>query len=277
MNLYFGSSYSSSLNGKDGIQYQTSCSALKSLPQAADLRPDGTISLLRNPDGTVLARIGVANIGTKPVSGTAKVLIGNVSRMATVVAAPPNSGPILPGFAGTLEATFPSLSRCTTYSVTIDTDKKLQSGAPSPFKDDKVNAKTTCLEFNTPITTETLGLVAGTNPDPLIAGKTIDDIINSRVIARADGNVCSRCHHSAATSNDYHPAVAFNQTSSMTKNTYVSDPRANNHYAARTWAGEPGLAGWAQLFALRTNNADPGYKPPHLRNLFQRWIDDGAR
>lgn len=47
-----------------------------------------------------------------------------------------------------------------------------------------------CLTWSTPLTDDVLGVPA----DPYIRGLTLDDIVNSRVIARADNNVCSACH-----------------------------------------------------------------------------------
>lgn len=277
LNVYFTKTTSSSINSKDGIYYQTTCGQPPALPKATDLRPDGTIALLRNANGTMTARVGVKNVGTRAVSGSASVRIGTTTTNASLFARPPLTGALAPGFAGYFEATVQDLARCSSYSVTIDVDHTLQKGGPNPFADDTATATTTCLTFTTPITTETLGLVTGTSPDALIENKTIDDIVNSRVVARRDNNVCSTCHNKTATSNDYHPFVDFKQTSMLTKDTYVDDPRAMNHYSARTWAGSAGTPGWAALFTLRTNPSDPGYKPDYLRALFQRWIDDGAR
>jgi hypothetical protein len=272
LSLYFTNNVSSSVNASDTTMYQTTCTQ-PSMPQAADLKPTGPVRIFPLPTSQSV-QVDVLNVGTRAMTGNMDVTIGPRTVTGTINSyTAAHQQTLEPGERGWIGFFLPpsTLTRCSAYEVTIDPAHTAQSGSPSPFTDDHTTGNTACLTFTTPITTETLG----EGPDPLIDGHTIEEIVNSKVIAReSDMNLCSKCHY-ANGGLSYHPPVAQGQISSFTKDTLIDDPRVPSH--ARSWAGTAGTPGWAVRFNTHSQMGDPGLKPLYLRDVFQRWLDDGAR
>jgi hypothetical protein len=279
LTLYFQGTIASSVNAADTTMYQTDCtSSAPHLPAATDLRPTGDVSFTDGPAMQAVL-VDVVNVGTRPVSGDARVALGSVAVVGSLYAydvAPGADPRVLPQHArGYFALALPlgTVRRCGAYALHIDVDHTLQAGAPDPFADDAVTGTAPCLSFTTPITARTLGEA----PDAIIAGYSLDDIVNSRVVARtSDHRLCSACHYRTS-GNVYHPPVDEGGTSTIAPTDLIDDPRVTTtHLPARSWAGGS-APGWAYQFTQHTAATDPGVKPAYLRAVMQRWIDDGAR
>ncbi|MCB9675726.1 MAG: hypothetical protein H6737_11450 [Alphaproteobacteria bacterium] len=115
------------------------------------------------------------------------------------------------------------------------------------------------LDWTTTIETVTLGK----DPEAFIQNDTIDAIINSRVSGRPDDLLCSDCHYAGA-SIGYRPAIERGDTTTSFGPNDVID--------GRSWSGPDG---WAQVFVELGPNADI-HKPDYVRQMFFKWVDDGA-
>lgn len=114
------------------------------------------------------------------------------------------------------------------------------------------------LSWDAVMSEENLGTVA----DPNVAGRTIADVLNSRVTGRPDGLLCSDCHYSGGTI-PYRPNVVRGAPSTFGPNDVID---------GRPWAGPDG---WAERF-VATGPGSSAPKPGYLRSVFFKWNDDGA-
>ena len=229
---------------------------------SADLQPEGRLRFYARGNGTIGVQIDVKNVGnlwvTAPSSRTR--LNGNdyttpLYPYAGTPTSPANA--VAPGGRGYLLAILPAgaLAACRTYSVAIDRDRAVQAGLPDPFANDVSTAATQCLTWTTPITSVALESV---QPDPLIANKTIQSIVSSIEIGRADDRRCSYCHY-AGSGRPYSPNVTRDHWALVGPQDVIS---------GKTWA-EAG--GWGDRFIGLTNA-----KPYHLRSMFTTWKSHGA-
>ncbi len=233
-------------------EYQTSCTgSVVRMPAVGDLKIDGAMRTVAG--GRV--QIDVTNIGTVPVTAASiKIRVGTTNATGALLAKPGHpAGPantLNPGYPGYIEAPLAlTVGRCQTYTVLIDTDRTVQSGSFDPFANDSGSVSTPCLRWDTVITAETLGVT----PDPLLQFKTLGQIVNSQVVARADGNRCNVCHN-ATSSRPYRPSAG-----TITPFTVIN---------GRTWSG---FDGWAAQFQGAPS------KPAYLKGAFQRWLEDGGQ
>lgn len=113
------------------------------------------------------------------------------------------------------------------------------------------------IEWNRPLTFEALG----GEPDPLLAGLSLKDIVSSRVSARADGKLCATCHRVGGEV-AYQPPLEDDPGDVILAGSVVD---------GRTWRGDNG---WAWRFV--GTNEGPDAKPPALRALFALWLEDGG-
>jgi hypothetical protein len=119
------------------------------------------------------------------------------------------------------------------------------------------------LGWSTPITEHTLGIP----PDPMVLGKTLEDIVSSRVQGSILG-LCSDCHHETS-EYPYHPRIAQGATSTI----YGYQL---HHYLGDVWLRWCGGyndsygSSWATWFRSRAN------KPVGLKDVFAKWMLDGC-
>jgi hypothetical protein len=119
---------------------------------------------------------------------------------------------------------------------------------------------------------------------------TIADIVSSRVIARDDHKECSTCHNATPIDGPY-----VNYTAAHVPRPYLPpvsyrgaddpDPGApyienNTTIGGLSW--DPPLGGsiannesWAREF-ISVTRTDSYAKPAYMKELFQKWLDDGA-
>ncbi len=119
-------------------------------------------------------------------------------------------------------------------------------------------ARTEPLGWTDPVSEERIGVP----PDPAIADRTLDDVINSRVSGRPDDLLCSACHYRDA-SIPYRPDIEQDASSAFGPDTVVD---------GRTWAG---AGGWAIVFTRLGGNGT-FHKPDYLRATLFKWYDDGS-
>lgn len=245
-------------------------------PPNVDLRPDGAMRFYSG-GATWGVQIDVVNIGTTPAgSVSGRVAIGLDKFSATLYPYAINGTPqtaVNPGQRGYIKINVPAnyLSLCGAYSVSIDIDHTMQSGT-NPFAND---SRTTYAYYNPyacrltwyrPINGATLGH----EPDPKVTGKSLQDIVSSVEIARADGNKCSACHNSNS-SFPYRPNVAPNG---------VSNPKIDPFQPAsgtEAWLGTSNP--WVPLFLElpdSTTSTASSAKPPYLKEALRKWLTDGA-
>lgn len=165
--------------------------------------------------------------------------------------------------------------RCKPVQVRVDSREQVQSSALDPFGNDTITVATPCLTWTTPITAASLGSqqLYDSIPEDIrlnLQGKTIEDIVSSRVVARAaDHKLCSYCHNSAtSTSFKYRPTVGPD----LSERIYSIDV-----VAGRTWSDLPvdgRLQGWGLEFVQRPPTGY-GAKPAYLRKIMERWLRDG--
>jgi hypothetical protein len=267
--------------GWDWQQLEFACSSFG----YSDLKLTGTMRL----SGPSQVQIGVNNWGNLPAKGSnCAVKINGKSYACSLNqyyggSAAGGSTTINPAEKGFLNVNGVTLQECTSYTIAIDANRALQSdyGQAGVFGNDSGTAKTQCLTWTSTITAARLGK----QPDPLISGKTLADIVSSRVIARADNYECATCHNTANVGvadnlpKRYWPAVPY-------LGPYSPDPTApligkTDVISGMTW--QPPLGGlvtsnatWAREFIAVTNTTPPYGKPQYLKDLFQKWLDDGA-
>jgi hypothetical protein len=258
LNLAFGPGSMSNLHAKNTTEYQTDCSSSSvTLPHGSDLVLEHTMRVYDRGDGTHGVQIDVSNAGNVPANAASgRVRIGTSTFTGSLhqyfggTATAPNT--VNPQEQGYIEVVVPAatVARCGTYDVAIDLDHTMQSGEPDPFSDDAGQAKTPCLTWTTPIDQFTIGQV----PDPITVGKTLGDIVSSKVVAReSDKKLCNACHV-VGSAHPYSPPPG--------------DIRTGQVIDGQTWAG-----GWAQAFVMQPDTV----KPPYLKALFAQWVQDGAR
>jgi hypothetical protein len=114
----------------------------------------------------------------------------------------------------------------------------------------------------------------GNVTSPLTEGKTLSDIVNSVVSGRADGVLCSQCHYSTAFARSYRTFWGQGGQGNLGPNDYIGTGTT-----LRAWSGAGGFAEGFLLHydTLAAYGFPNGYKPQHLRDLVQAWIDSGSR
>lgn len=232
---------------------------------AADLAPDARVRFAPYTAGTIRFQLDVKNVGNLGVTAqTLRVRIGGrdvdagLWRYNGDPAHPENFHTIDAGGVGYLVGTLPTgtLGYCRSYTVWIDVLRAAQSGTYDPFANDVGTVSTPCLRWTTPVNSFAL---EGLAVDPLIQNKSLQSIVSSVEIGRADGLRCSFCHY-AGSGRSYSPNVAKNAWAWIGPNDMIS---------GRTWAQ---AGGWAQRFSAQT-----AIKPYHLRSAFDAWRRQGAQ
>lgn len=137
--------------------------------------------------------------------------------------------------------------------------------------------------WDTPITEVSLGEV----PDPAVEGHSLQQIVSSQVIVRADGLGCSECHFENNHGNPgdhYRPPVAQGSTATIypwTKGRSKHKPAyLNPDDPHMTWRGEEGFSQTnAWVFMSFTNYflnlAAVNNKPQSVADALREWRDDG--
>lgn len=108
----------------------------------------------------------------------------------------------------------------------------------------------------------------GSTPPAHLAGKTISDIVNSRVSGRTDSPTpkkCNECHH---------PTAAFSYRGSSGEITPSTSIRRSDVSSYR-W-NMSGTDGIVERFCASTVMGQ-GSKPTDLETLFRKWAADGYR
>jgi hypothetical protein len=110
----------------------------------------------------------------------------------------------------------------------------------------------------------------GFEPDPILLGKSLEDIINSREQVRDEG-VCSHCHNRGNGNGGYSPPVSPDSVSS-----FEADTQIKIHQDQTSWS-TPGtdrlghsMLTWAERFINNTN------KPEGMKQVLRKWIADGS-
>lgn len=106
------------------------------------------------------------------------------------------------------------------------------------------------LGFQEVIDPDALGL----QPGGTLEGKTLYDIVSSRVSGRDDGRLCSECHNQGRALGDYWVPSE--------RNSILDALDANTEYAGKAWGGSEG---WTEGFI-----ANPT-KPDSLKRAFRAW------
>lgn len=128
------------------------------------------------------------------------------------------------------------------------------------------------LRWTTPIDAQRLG----STPDPMIAGKTLEDIVSSRVQGSTKG-LCSNCHNKDSGEPPYYkPNIPRGATTLIEPfdelGHHIGSP---NGLASWAFGGTNASGGtyysWAEWFISR------GDKPPGLKAAFIKWIADGSQ
>lgn len=230
----------------------------------ADLKLEGTMRFYgwETPvNGEVSAQIDVKNIGNAPATGASgRVYAANVVRQTALyqywggTATAPNT--VNPGERGYLLMQIPLwfIKQCQSYTVELDLDHTMQyeRGYTGVFDNDLGQAKTQCLTWDSPITTDLLGHV----PDPLLQNKRLSEIVGSFVQGSPAG-FCSSCHHNASTRR-YSPDVAPGAGSNIRKTDVID---------GQSWAF---AGGWVDDFAAVS------WKPADLKLALQIWVANGS-
>lgn len=120
------------------------------------------------------------------------------------------------------------------------------------------NARVEPLTWTDPVTIEN----SGVEPDPNIAGKSIDNVLNSRITGRPDDLLCSECHYQDGPI-AYRPEIAQGLPSAFGPDDVLD---------GRPWSGP---TGWALRFCELGGNGN-FHKPDYLRSTFFKWYDDGG-
>jgi hypothetical protein len=128
------------------------------------------------------------------------------------------------------------------------------------------------LRWTTPIDAQRLG----STPDPLIAGKTLEDIVSSRVQGSAKG-LCSNCHNKESGEPPYYkPNIPRGATTVIGPfdeiGHHIGSP---DGYASWAFGGTSANGGtyysWSEWFISRSD------KPQGLKVAFSKWIADGSQ
>jgi hypothetical protein len=158
----------------------------------------------------------------------------------------------------------------------VDTDHALQSGPFDPFSNDAGQAATPCLHWTTLIADDTLGTAA----NPLIAGRTLEEIVSSQgASVRVDGRRCSHCHYrpeSTTTCDGCHAGKGRTRPAyyrPMAERDQAQDFGPDDVLDGSTWAQE---GGWGDRFISVRDDNHAFVKPDYLRVLVQQWLLDGA-
>jgi hypothetical protein len=156
-----------------------------------------------------------------------------------------------------------ALQECESYPITLRLP--VQSDAL------KASIATQCpLRWTKPIDAKRLGAT----PDPLVAGKTLEDIVSSRVQGSPKG-FCSNCHNRDAGLPPYYkPNVPPGSTSLIEPfdqiGNHIGSPTGQ---ASWSFGGTSSNGGtyysWAEWFISRND------KPEGLKQVFRKWIADG--
>lgn len=231
----------------------------------ADLQLEGTMRFYgwETPvNGDVSVQIDVKNTGNAPATGASgRIYAANVVRPTVLyqywggTATAANT--VNPGERGYLLVQIPLsfIKQCQSYTVELDLDHTMQyeRGYTGVFTNDLGQARTQCLTWDSPITTELLGHV----PDPLLQGKRLSEIVGGFVQGSPAG-LCSNCHHSNATERRYSPSVAQGAGSNIRKTDVID---------GKTWAF---AGGWVDDFAAVY------WKPADLKLALRMWVANGS-
>jgi hypothetical protein len=241
------------------------------IPTYSDLQLDGTMRFYGGGTPTLGLQIDVTNIGNAPAYGpSGRVSINGVVLSGALYqyyggSATNQPNTVNPNEHGYIKVEVPTylMAACQTYAVQIDLDHTMQAGDGNPFANDSGNVSTTCaLGWSTPIDTLHLGHA----PDPIIAGKSLQDIVSSVVSGRADGLLCSTCHNAQSGSNfAYRPNVTPGVASApIDPFMFIGGDEG--------WAcgGNP----WARQFINLP--ASVYVKPEYLKDAFNKWLNDGG-
>jgi hypothetical protein len=215
------------------------------------------------------AQIKVVNKGNEPIGPTTvRVSFGVGEAVGTLVSEDPADETILyPLQEGSIRIDLPknTLQRCTTYVVSIDTDRAAQSALWTD-QNDTEELPTPCLTWQTPLYESTLGFA----PEPLIEGVTLEQIVNSEVVARtSDHRRCNECHYPGQPNEriQYMPAPGLHITPTTLVRGSWPDQTVD-----LAWGG--GLVNnWAWQF--QGYHLQP-QKPEYLTRVFQLWREDGG-
>lgn len=250
----FGPGSMSYVRGKNSTEYQTECStSVVKMPRSADLAITSKLTFTALAEGAQRAQLQVLNVGNATVTGpAARIRIAGQDVSGTLYDNMRTKNALDAGEQGYIELDLPAatLTRCGNYAVILDLDHALQSGELDPFANDSADADTPCLRWNTPITEAALGGPV----DPKIAYQTLDNIVNSQVVVRADGNLCNACHYSGSSKPYSPPAGTITPWQQI---------------GSRAWSG---YDGWVYQF----HNLPDTVKPVYLKQAFRRWLDDGG-
>jgi hypothetical protein len=160
----------------------------------------------------------------------------------------PDLNTLKPGEGGVVYAEFPVgvLQECNSVALAIEMH------AVSAYRPATIAAYCP-LRWSTPITAQRLGY----EPNPRIAGTTLDDIVNNRVSVRPNDEYrCWSCHFTGSP----HP--------------YAPDPLLSITLTAeingKFWGGQ--VQSWAYSLAQQSDQ----YKAPYIKALFTKWLADGS-
>lgn len=193
-----------------------------------------------------------------PFAGTLYQYWGGTATMANSV----NAGER--GFIH-IEVWRDALQECRSYSVSV----------ALPAQDTILygTLATQCpLRWTTPIDTARLG----TTPDPLVAGKTLQDIVSSRVQGSAKG-LCSNCHNKDAGLPPYYrPNIPRGATTLIQPfdliGNHIGSPDGQASWAfGGTVPNGNYYYSWAEWFISRND------KPEGLKQVFAKWLADGSQ
>ena len=245
-------------------------------PWRPDLSPrlalDGSMRFYRSGNGlTDVVQIDVTNQGLLPATET-EVAVGLSSY--------PFTGTLYQYWGGTATTAntvnggergfvhidvWPGvLQECQSYQVSL--------GLPAQGTILYGSIATQCpLRWTTPITAQRLGAT----PDPLVAGKTLQDIVSSRVQGSAKG-FCSSCHNRDAGLPPYYkPNIARGATTLIGPyddiGNHIGSPDGTASWAfGGTTPSGGSYYSWAEWFISRND------KPQGLKQVFAKWLADGS-
>lgn len=253
-----GSSYSIDIDGERSIACRS----------YSDLVPAGRMGLATLGDGTVDVTLDVTNFGDDPIMGTSwrvwidgELFQGELDQAAGGTALTPNT--VNPHESGkiTLNVAAGTFARCETHDVQIEIDAWEKCASWNGT----VSVVTPCITWTSIIDEFNLGTV----PDAALtlSKTTIQDIVSSFVVVRADKNKCSFCHHkNTLPPFKYKPPVEQDKSALIGPNDVVSGLR---------WS-DPG--GWAeQIQGQGVGSGTGANKAQYILDLFRVWMDDGYR
>lgn len=127
------------------------------------------------------------------------------------------------------------------------------------------------LRWTTPIDAQRLGAT----PDPLVLGKTLEDIVSSRVQGSNKG-LCSNCHNRDTAQPPYYkPDIARGATTLIQPldaiGNHIGSPDGKASWAYGGITNGGSYYSWAEWFISRND------KPEGLKQVLRKWIADGSQ